>query len=403
MVTVNPDIFKLYDVRGVYGRDFDVNFAEEFGNKIARALKATTMVIGRDSRTSSSLLEKAILQGLLYAGVEVYEVGICTTPVFYYAVQAKNADGGIMITASHNPEEYNGFKVVGPKASIIGGEQLREIFLKTELNLSGSGNVQNYDGVGKYADAVAKMGGGASRTFTVGLTASPASEKILNRIGEKTGLLIQKRNPDGLNVELDDDADRITFFDRQHKIEADFITLLIAEYLGLKRIVHDFRFSKSVREQFKKLGIVAIPSKVGRLHIYENMKNYEGEFGAELSGHYYLKEFNCLESPEMVLLWIRNIIQKTGKNLQELIKPFDKYFRTSELSMPYSSGAFDRIEQKYSDAKISKDDGILVEYDDWWLSLRKSNTEPMMRLIIEAKNVGLLERKLDEINETLRR
>ncbi|MEK7582306.1 MAG: phosphomannomutase, partial [Patescibacteria group bacterium] len=112
-VRINPDIFRSYDIRGIYNRDFDVSFAEEFGNKVALALQAKTLVIGRDRRVSSDALEKALVQGVILAGVRVLEIGECTTPSFYYSVHATQSEGGIMITASHNPQEYNGFKVVG--------------------------------------------------------------------------------------------------------------------------------------------------------------------------------------------------------------------------------------------------------------------------------------------------
>ncbi|MEK7582622.1 MAG: hypothetical protein AAB452_02055, partial [Patescibacteria group bacterium] len=195
----------------------------------------------------------------------------------------------------------------------------------------------------------------------------------------------------------------ISFFDRRRKIDADFIALLIFMSRGYKIIIHDFRCSRAVREQFEKLGITAIPSKVGRLNVYENMRNYDADFGFEITGHFYLKDFNYLESPETVLLWVRQIIQKEGKNLGELIKPYDRYFRSGELSYPLNSRAFALIEERYTDGRINRDDGILVEYDDWWFNLRVSNTEPVMRLVVEAKNVELLNHKVQELEAMLKR
>jgi len=399
---VNPDIFRSYDIRGIYNRDFDASFAEEFGNKVALALQAKTLVIGRDRRVSSDALEKALVQGVILAGVRVLEIGECTTPSFYYSVHAKQSEGGIMITASHNPQEYNGFKVVGPDGNIIGGDQLRMMYLNTASSRAGTGAIEAYDGIGEYAKTVSRIGGSGENTFVVGVNGPRANEKILNKIGEKTALLIQKSNGSGLEVSFDGDADRISFFDRRKKIDADFIALLIIMSRGYKKIIHDFRCSRAVREQFEKLGITAIPSKVGRLNVYENMKNYDADFGFEITGHFYLKDFNYLESPETVLLWVRQIIQKEGKNLEELIKPYDRYFRSGELSYPLNSRAFALIKERYADGRINRDDGILVEYDDWWFNLRASNTEPVMRLIVEAQNRELLNRKVQELEGMLR-
>ncbi len=401
MTSVNPDIFRRYDIRGIYGQDFDASFAEEFGNKVARALRAKTLVVGRDSRVSSDVIEKALVQGVLHAGVQVFEIGECTTPSLYYAVHAKQSEGGIMITASHNPEEYNGFKVVGPQGSIMGGEELRTLYTDTPLDRSGAGTIEAYNSVSDYADAVARVGGTPDETFTVGVKASKAHMKILNQVGAKAALLIQPINPLGLEVVFDADADRIVFTDRKKKMDADFIALLIAEKRGYKKVVHDFRCSRAVREQFKSHGIVGIPSRVGRLNVYENMKNFDADFGFELSGHFYLKDFNYLESPETVLLWIREIIHKEGKNLGELIKPLDRYFRSGELSYPIHSGAIGILEDTYADGKISKDDGLMVEYDEWWFNLRPSHTEPVMRLIVEATTEQLLRSKLAEIEHML--
>lgn len=401
MVSVNPDIFRAYDIRGVFGRDFDANFAEEFGNKIISALDARIVVIGRDSRVSSNEIEKFLLEGVLHAGAHVYEIGICTTPSFYYAVQAKGAGIGIMITASHNPEEYNGFKVIDGQGTIISGTDLGTMYANTDLKREGGGTAEPYGAILEYAEAVARIGGGIGETFPVGVKGPKANQLILTKIGEKSGLLIQEKNSQGLEVVFDDDADRISFFDRKRAIGADFITLLIAQHFGYKRIVHDFRFSRGVRKAFAQLGITAIPSRIGRLALQQNMRSSEADLGAELSGHYYLKEFNGLESPETILLWLRTILQTSGKNLSELIKPYDTWFRTEELSYPLNTNAQSAVAERFADGKVSMEDGVYVEYEDWWFSLRPSNTEPLMRLVVEANSAELLERKLAEITSVI--
>ena len=400
MPSVNPEIFRAYDIRGIYGADFDVNFAEEFGNKIAQALGGKSLVVGRDSRPSSEVLEKAVIEGALHAGVDVVAIDACTTPSLYFAVREKNAGGGIMITASHNPPQYNGFKVVDADTRVIGGQELMKIYSETALNRDGGGRLEQYDALTGYADAIVALTrtpGASHATVTFGVKGSKITEKILNRIGEKAGILVVPTNAGGIEVVFDDDSDRITFFDQRKPIDADLITLLLAEKLGYKKIVHDFRFARTVRTQFEKLGITAIPSRVGRLSMYENMKNYDAEFGAEISGHYYFRDFQYLEAPEAVLLYVRNIIQSEGKNLAELTRPYDTYYRSQEMKFPANPDMFSKIEERYSDGKITKDDGILVEYDDWWFSLRLSNTEPVMRLMVEADSKELLNRRVQEL------
>jgi phosphomannomutase len=405
MVSVNPSIFKAYDIRGIYGQDFDSAFAEELGNKIALALKGKTYIVGCDSRESSPSLERDVIKGMVHAGAHVHAIDECTTPSFYYAVHAKNADGGIMVTASHNPGEYNGFKVIDRNLRFIGGQELMKIYAETDLDHSGSGTLQQYSVTSEYADAIARMIGKAGPTITVGMKGPKASQKIMTRIGEKSGLLITPINPEGLEVIFDNDADRITFFDRRKEIDPDLITLLLTEHNQYKKVVHDFRFARSVRKKLGEMGVTAFPSRVGRIYMQENMRNYEADFGAELSGHFYFKDFKYLEAPEAVLLYVRNIIQKTGKNLEELVKPYDTYFRAGELTYPMNRSAIEKLEQHFAQlpgAKVSKDDGITIEFEDWWFNLRQSHTEPVMRLIIEAQNEELLAKRLQELEGVMR-
>ncbi|MDP2648241.1 MAG: hypothetical protein Q8P35_03310 [Candidatus Yanofskybacteria bacterium] len=403
MVKVNLEIFKAYDIRGVYPSDFNEQFAEDFGHKLRVGLGVKTIVVGRDGRIASDRLARALIAGLMSAGANVIFLGECSTPVFYFAVNTQSAKAGVMVTASHNPGEYSGFKVVKEKAEIIGGAELKALYEQTQRITNETGNLSEYRAVDEYAQKVVDLAGTVINTTVVGLQAPSIVASILKKIGQKTNLTVTEEIHEAtLRVQYDEDGDRISFSEGDNKIPADLIFALVADKMGFKNVVHELRFSRSVRERFQELRVKSSISRVGRLYMYEMMKKTQADFGGELSGHFYFKSFNFLESPELMLLYVRNIIQKEGRNLAELVKMYDMYYRIPEKSFRRNPGALSALEEKYKDGKIDHTDGLTVDYPEWWFNLRLSNTEPVMRLVIEAKTKELLDQKVSELKEILR-
>jgi len=405
MLKFNPDIFRAYDIRGIYGKDFDEWFAFQLGNKIATALGGP-LVIGRDHRTSSEELMMAVVRGAMAAGAAIITLDKSTVPMFYFSVGQHDAKGGIMITASHNPDEYNGFKVVGEQAAFIDGPRIKELYEATEVTEGGQGSITEYNPMDDYIDKVVSIGGSSDSMLSVGCVNAPSlTQELLKKLGQKANLeIFDTPWETALYVNYDTDSDRIWFTDSEMPVEADLLFLLVTEKLGFKRVVHDFRYSKVVKERLNDRGVKSIASPVGRTHIYENMQKLDADFGGELSGHYYFKDFDYLEAPELLLLYVRTIIQQTGNNLPELLKTYHLYRRSGEIVLPLNKKSFSKLEEKYKQAHISKEDGLLIDLWDsegWWLSLRLSNTEPVMRLVAEAKTDKLLQGKLEEVKRLI--
>lgn len=397
MVKANKDIFKAYDVRGVYGVDFDDAFAGAFANKVAAFFGAKTMVVGHDARPSSDDLAASVIRGLEAAGVRVLVIGECSTPLFYHAVNVRAADGGIMVTASHNVEQYNGFKVVGKGATMIAGEDLQRIFEDTPPHEAPGGSHQIDDVRESYADAVIARSGFSRRDMTIGVQASSVVMPTLRLISAKTGLTFVEGRTEGLHVEFDDDADRIVFYQDQEKIESDFVFALLAGRLGFRTLVHDFRFSRGAQDALRNPGTRVFVSRVGRLFIHQVMKDQDADFGGEISGHFFFKSFGYLEAPECVLLMVVNIVASSQLSLKELVAPYRTWAKSEEIKLPVNFEAFTLLEEKYKDGRIIKIDGLTAAFDDWWFNLRASNTEPVMKLVVEAKTKELLEDKLREV------
>lgn len=397
MIKANNAIFKAYDIRGIYGTDFDDAFAASLANKVAAFLKAKTVVVGQDARPSSKALVAAVIEGLKAAGSHALVIGECSTPLFYHAVNVRGADAGIMVTASHNAEQFNGFKVVGKGGAMIGGQELQHIFEDTPpLEWSGGGHSPD-DVRESYAQAVVERSGFGRYEMTVGVQAPSVIMPTLQLISNATGVTFVEGRKEGLHVEFDDDADRIVFYQDGQKIEPEFITTLLAEKLGFRKVVHDFRYSRGARMALAQMGVTAIITRVGRLFIHQAMKEHDADFGGEISGHFFFKSFGYLESSECTLLTVLKVMRESGLSLAELVVKYRTWAKAEEMKLPLNPQAFTLLEEKYGDGAILKIDGLTVEYDDWWFNLRPSNTEPVMRLTIEAKTKDLLDEKVREV------
>jgi len=401
---LNQDIFHRYDIRGVYGVDFDDQFARELANKIVTHFGPTKVLVARDGRASSEGLERLVLTGITQAGSDAISIGLSTTPLFYWSVLAAQADLGIMITASHNPGRYNGFKVLRGDGTLVGGDPLRKLFAEEYVVTNGGGNLLTMETRAQYLEQVIVAAGPEPLHMAISVNAPPLLEPHMGVLAQQYGLTFQRDA--SLHVHTDPDADRISFYEGGEKIPAETICALLADQLGAQKVVHDLRFSRSILEYWKQKSIQATASRIGRLDMARNMREQDAQVGGEISGHFYFKQFHYLEAPELVLLLVLRAMQKAGTTLVELTKPYRKYAKSEEITVPNGDRWVrlrQRILETYHDGTISERDGVTVEYTDadnmllWWCNLRPSNTEPVMRLIVEAKTKDLLDEKVSEL------
>lgn len=421
----NPEIFKAYDIRGIYGRDFDEDFAFKLGIALVRYINKKKFLVGHDDREFSPRLAKAVANGMVSAGSDVNYIGRATTPLFNFALKLFGVNGGMMVTASHIPPEYGGFKVFGESSKIIhsgsGLEQLRNMLDGVPETSKYCGQTNEPDKkelLNKYADFIfqkAKVGADELSGLAVKINIPPIGKSELDLVLKKTKIACVDSHYD-IAFSFDADTDRINVFDDSNTpIHSDYAVALLVEDLvrfwRKPRVVYDLRFSRGVLEKFKERNIPHFHSRVGWSFLKENAIRHKADIAGELSGHILWKETNYSELPLLTMLRILKIMKKTGKNIAELIKPFKTWSNSGEINVATNnlrlaaSAIIQKLKEKYKDGKIDESDGLTVEYDDpandvasWWFNLRSSNTETVLRLVVEAKNKNLLDEKVSELS-----
>lgn len=440
-------IFKAYDVRGVYPKELDEKLAYKIGRAFITFLKVDKIVVSQDMRKSSNTLKKELIRGITDQGSDVIEVkGLCSTPRSYFACWSLNASASIMVTASHNPGKYNGFKFTREKAIPISGDtgikDIEKLVLNNKFKESKKkGKVIKKDITDDYKKHILKFidvkkikplkvvidAGNGMGGKDMGLVldklplkavkmyfnpdgnfpnheANPLKEENLADLKNKV-----KEEKADLGIALDGDADRVFFIDENSDtIPADFITCLIAEEI-LKRnkggkVLYDLRSSWVVKEIIEKYGGKAGMSRVGHSFIKEQMRKEKAVFAGELSGHFYFKDNFYTDSGIIATLKIIQIISEKGKKLSELVQPLRKYYASGEINSEVKDkeGKMKELAERYKDGKISLLDGIRIDFNDWWFNVRPSNTEPLLRLNLEAKSKELMEEKRDGVLEIIR-
>jgi len=428
-------IFKAYDIRGIYPEEINEEAGYFIGRAYAKFLvkKNPKIAVGRDARISSPSLYKSLTKGLTDQGADVVDIGFSITPLLYFAVAYLKIDGGVNITASHNPPQYNGFKLVREKAIPISGdtgiEEIKKMALKGKFKEGRKGRVFKKQILKDYirfnlksfnlkkikplkividtANGVAgisvaeffkktnhkvfhlysKLDG----TFPNHLP-SPHEEKNLKGIKKE----VSKRKAD-LGIAFDGDGDRIIFIDEKGKmVRGDYITALMAKLIlkenPNEKILCDVRSSNIVRETVKEAGGKVVLGRVGHSFIKEKMRKKNIIFQGELNGHYYLRSHYFCEAPFYVIFRVIEEISNTGIPLSGLVKPFQKYYYSGEINLTIKDKktALLKLESKFKKGKINKIDGLRVDFPDWWFNARSSNTEPVLRLVVEAKTKKLL-------------
>jgi phosphomannomutase len=435
-------IFKAYDIRGIYGQTLTDEMAERIGRAYATFLKPKKVVVGMDMRPHSRPLFEALARGLTRQGCDVIDIGLCSTPMTYFANGSLGADGSIMITASHNPGEWNGFKPCRAQAVPISGAtgllDLEKIVTSGSYAPAAAkpGTVSAYDIVPAYVRHVQSHVRPAGKPRLaidfangMGILEARALEGLVeidplfdtldgtfpsheaNPLKTETLEALQARIRGGhyaFGVAFDGDADRAGFVDEKGAVvPMDIITALVAQSVLQKQkgiIFYDLRSSWSVKEVIEESGGTARMCRVGHAFIKQQMRDAGALFAGELSGHYYFKDNYYTESAAMAILSVADIVTRAGKPLSELVRPIQRYAASGEINSEVHDTAkvLKAVKSRYSDGRLIDLDGVSVEYADWWFNVRCSNTEPLIRLNLEAKTRPLMEKKRDELLALIR-
>ena len=437
-------IFKAYDIRGIYGQDLTESTAYDIGRAYATFTQAKKVVVGRDCRPHGVPLQAALTRGLQEQGVDVIDIGLCSTPTNYYANGSLGADGSVMITASHNPAEWNGFKLCKAQAVPISGAtgigDIERIIAEGSYapKAQTPGTVSKVDILPAYCEHVRPfmhfarrpklaidyangMGIPESQTFAQAVDQTALYGEIdgrfpnheANPLHHATLAELQKVVRSGtydFGVAFDGDADRAGFIDEKGEIiPMDLITALIAQDVLSREkgvIFYDLRSSRVVKEVIEAAGGVAMMSRVGHAFIKAQMREHKAIFAGELSGHYYFRDNYVAESSSMAVIALCNIVTQSGKPLSELIAPLRKYACSGEINTTVTCDPkqiLEALKAKYADGHVFELDGVSVEYPTWWFNVRCSNTEPLVRLNLEStKNRAEMEEKRDEVLAIIR-
>lgn len=452
MSNIDSKIFKAYDVRGVYPDEVNEDVAYKIGQALMVFLDNTgqagqrQILVGRDARESSPDLAEALMQGLMSQGADIIDIGEVSTPLFYWALIRESSAGGVMITASHNPAQYNGFKVCGAGGRSIGLDnglaKIRDIAMGADAGIKPAlGRVVKKELLKEYTDFILKKfdikkfkplklaidcgNSIVGPELTALLKRLPFQAELLfvepdgrfpnheaNPSKEETLVVLKEKvlsSGAALGVAFDGDADRVAFLDEKGEVvRGDFITSLLAEEL-LKndrgqKIFYEVRSSRIVPETIKTAGGQPVLGRPGHTLIKEQMRRENILFGGEMSGHYFYRELGFIENSLFTMLNILLILSERDKPFSALASPLKKYFTSGEINFTVADAdkTLSEIEKRYSGAQIKKVDGLTVEFPDWWFNLRKSNTEPLVRLNAEADTAALLEEKKREVVALIR-
>jgi len=446
-MSVNEAIFKAYDIRGVYPDELDEGVAEKVGYALAGQLGARRLALGMDPRPSSTGLLEAVAAGARAAGSGCVDFGLVPTEMLYYGVAAHGLDGGVMVTASHNPPQYNGMKMVGQGGLPLSGEQGIPELRERVRGLGGvpgerRGGHERHDLYPEYVGHLRRL---------VDVTRLPALRVVMDAANGVAGKLVPRLfegspvervelyfEVDGtfpnhepnpllpeniaalrarvlaekadLGIAWDGDADRCLFVDEGGEaVPGDFVTALLAEALLRRhpgaRILYDVRASRAVPDVIRANGGVPLVNRVGHAFFKQRMRREDILFGGEVSGHYYFRENHNADSGFLPALLILELLGERRATLGELLAPLrSRYFISGEINSVVDDvpAALARLRERYADGEVSTLDGVSGDYEHWHFNVRPSNTEPLLRLNLEADSRELMEEKRDEVLAVIR-
>ena len=444
---LDPRVFKAYDVRGLHGSEIDEDGAYAVGRAYAEQFEPRRIAVGRDMRVSSPAMAAAAIEGARDGGADVLDIGLAGTEMVYFAVGSLDLDGGIAVTASHNPKEYTGMKIVRAGALPVGGESglldVRDRALAGFGAVARRGDLSERDIYSEYVDRVLSfvdVSAIAPLRIVVdaangmaGAMLPPVLERLPVEtvrcyfepdgtfpnhepnplLPENREFIVAKTLEEGADfgVAFDGDADRCFFVDDAGEfVPGDFATALLADAVLERepgaRIIYDVRASWAVPETIEAAGGVPLVNRVGHAFIKHRMRAEDAVFGGEVSGHYYFRDFCQADSGVVPFLLMLEVVSKKGRRLSEILQPFrEHYFITGELNTPVPDveSKLRELEERFGpEGTVSHLDGVSVDADDWHFNVRPSNTEPLLRLNLEARSQELMEQKRDEVVAAIR-
>jgi phosphomannomutase len=440
-------VFKTYDVRGVWGQGIDPALAYRLGRALPRHMKAKNYLIGHDARVHSPELYRSLAAGLLDEGASVTGIGLASTPLLHFTQMDRKHDAAVMVTASHNPPQYHGFKVFDSSGGSMSYEKGLSDVEALVAGISAPAPIPQrsfpgVDGLEKYAGFVAAAAGGQRLGKKIVIDVSNGSSgAVFRRLADLMGMdaLLLNAEPDGtfphhdpnplkeeskeqasrevlqrgaaFGVVLDGDGDRILFVDEKGRsIENYFLSCLVSEELLARNpgaaVVYDLISSRVLPERIRELGGKPVVSKVGYTFLYDQMVASGAVFGAETSGHVYFKVSDTYytESAAYALAVIVRLLAARARPLSELVQPLrDRYAQSPEINVEVAdkAKAMEEIERRFPGGKIDRMDGVSIAFDDFWFNVRPSNTEPLLRLRLEARNSAIAREKSEEITRIL--
>ena len=464
-------IFKAYDVRGIYPKEINTDIGYKIGRALVLFTKAKEVVVGHDMRMSSSIIHNALIEGIIDQGADVIDIGLCSTPMLYFA--ARKSPAAVMVTASHNPQEYNGFKICGKNAISISGEsglkKIEELVKKGKFGRAKKGRVCPKPIIKEYLEHSLKFAGNYSNTnnefsiknlkvvfdFGNGMSSMeiPKVMEHLASAGVESIYLFQDldgrfpnheanpikpenlkhlasavtKNDADMGVAFDGDGDRTGFVDEKGKmIHGDIILAMIAKEMldeknnakskkskvGKRKeeVLYEIRSSWATREAIVEAGGKPVLYKAGHALIKEKMKKDDIFMGGEKAGHYFFRDNFYVESTIIAMLAIMKMLSREkagGKTLSKIVSSIEKYYNSGEVNFKVTDAdkTIKSVEVKYKKGaqKVFHVDGVTIEYRDWWFNLRKSNTEPLVRLNLEAKSSELMKKKLKEVSGMIKK
>ncbi len=435
-------IFKAYDIRGIYPDQIDEKLATRLGASLVRLLEARTLVVGRDMRESAPSIQKALIDGITSQGCDVIDIGLVSTPMAYYGIGALDADGGLSATASHNPPEYIGAKICRrdavPMSGDTGIKELEKMVREEFAPAANPGKVRTVDLQEDYRkhlqskfqpwgdfsvviDTANGMGGLEVPLVLegAGLNWKGMFLEVDGRFPNHEANPLKDENIEDLRREVlasgasvgfafDGDADRCCVLDEKgQRVGSDLVTALLArEFLEAEpgaTIIYDLRSSKAVREEIESRGGKPVRERVGHSFMKATMRETSCPFAGELSGHFYFRDHYYSDCATMAMASILNLMTKEGKPLSEIVEPLRRYHNSGEVNFEVNDpdAMIQVLRDRYADGEQDQLDGITIQYPDHWFNVRKSNTEPLLRLLLEADSAELLNQKQAELTSLL--
>jgi phosphomannomutase len=449
MQMLDPKVFKAYDVRGLYPSELDEEGAYAIGRAFVEQFEPARIAVGRDMRLSSPTMAHALIEGAADAGADVLDLALVGTEMVYFAVGELRLDGGVAVTASHNPKEYTGMKIVRRGALPVGGEsgllEVRDRAVRGEWRAAPRrGEVREEDIWERFVDRVLSfIAVDALRPLRVVIDAANGMAgamlpPVLDRLRavdavrcyfepdgtfpnhepnpllpENREFIVRKTREEraDFGVAYDGDADRCFFVDDTGEfVPGDFITALFAESILSKepggKVIYDVRASRAVPEAISRAGGVPLMNRVGHAYIKHRMRQEDAVFAGEVSAHYYFRDFSQADSGVVPFLLMLELVSRRGQKLSEILEPFrSRYFITGEINTPVADVPLKlrEVEERFGpEGRVTHMDGVSVDADDWHMNIRPSNTEALLRLNLEARTPALMESKRDEVLDVIR-